>query len=257
MRYVVLLTAFLALAACAPLSPPVPVELQEYACILVGETRWSGDVVLAEDVIIPTGSTLTILPGTRVFVRPSVSTKIEPEQLSSATELLIRGRLIARGTSEEPIEFVVEGEHDISPAWAGIIADHSRSFVLDSVHVNRAEQALWLIASRVSVQNCDIWDSRYGMVFQQPGASAIVGNRIFDGEAGIFCWKGASPRLADNIISGHVEEGIFIDAASRPILQANLIEGNGIGLVSADDGFIADNTLKNNTVDTLLLGGAP
>jgi len=255
-RWLVLSMTLMLLAACAPLTPEEPQAPREYAGILVGATRWAGEVILADDVIIPRGSSLEIAPGTRVRVRPSLSTKIEPEQLSSATELLIRGRFTAHGSAAQPIEFVIEGEPSVTVAWAGVIGERAEAFAMEHVVLSRAEQGVWLVATPATIRHVVVRDSRYGMVFQRSAEIEVRDSRIEAGEAGLFCWRGAAPRLIDNEIRDQVEEGLFIDALSRPLLHGNRIVANGVGLVAPERTFAADNQLVDNKVDLLLLGGA-
>ena len=245
----------LMLGGCATPLPDSPGAPREYAGILVGETRWSGEVVMADDVIIPRGSCLIIEPGTRILVRSTQSTKIEPEQLASATELLVRGRLEALGSSAAPIEFVASAAEDVAVAWAGIIADRGESLLLEHVLVRRAEQGAWLVATPGRIERSVFEGCRYGLVFQGEAEQRVTSNRVLGGEAGIFCWKGARPELTANIVRGQSEEGVFIDALSRPVLRDNLIAGNGIGLVAADVTPFGENEIRDNAVDFLPLGG--
>jgi len=248
------LLAALVLAGCVAAAPAA--SPREYAGILVGETRWAGEVILADDVIIPAGSSLSIAPGTRVRVRATESTKIEPEQLSSATELLIRGRLDSLGEAAAPIEFMVEGASGDAIAWAGIIADRAERVRLEHTRIAQAEQGVWLVATPGTVRDCVIRACRYGLVFQRPAVLEVRGNRIVDGEAGVFCWLGADPLLQGNELRGLVEEGVFVDAASRPQLTGNSIHDNGVGLVAVAPGLAAGNEIAGNGVDFLPLGGA-
>ncbi|PLY04442.1 MAG: hypothetical protein C0624_05735 [Desulfuromonas sp.] len=253
-----LLFALLLLAACStatPVTPQVPQAPHEFSGILVGETRWQGEVILADDVIIPRGSRLVIAPGTRITVRPSLSTKIEPEQLSAATELLIRGRLEALGSDTQPIEFVIEGGLDDDIAWAGIIAEQAEFVSLAHVRLPAAEQGVWLVATPGMIHDCLVRGSRYGMVFQKPAELTVSGNRIEAGEAGLFCWLGANPKLLHNQVVGLVEEGLFIDATSHPTLRGNRITGNGIGLVAPPLLETSGNRISGNRVERIELGG--
>jgi len=247
------LLATLALSGCVMAAPQVPPR--EYAGILVGETRWSGEVTLADDVIIPVGSSLHIAPGTRVRVRSTESTKIEPEQLSSATELLVRGSLDALGEKGAPIEFTVETQPGDTIAWAGIIADRAARVRIEHAHIAQAEQGVWLVASPGTVKDCEFRACRYGLVFQRPAAQEVRGNRIVAGEAGVFCWLGADPHLQGNTIRGQVEEGVFVDATSHPRLLGNVIRDNGVGLVASDPALAEGNEIAGNGVDLLPLGG--
>jgi len=61
------------------------------------------------DVIVPSGTTLTILPGTTVLFQ-------------EATRMVIRGRLLAEGTPAEPIRFTREADKGY---WLGIQFDQT------------------------------------------------------------------------------------------------------------------------------------
>src|SRR5512143_1253560 len=101
------------------------------------DTTWSGDVLVAGDVLVPEGVTLTIAPGTRVMFSASESSKIEPVFLSMQTEIMVRGTLLARGVKDNPITFTAapEAMNTKKPErgdWGGLIFDGpgaSRSFV--------------------------------------------------------------------------------------------------------------------------------
>ncbi len=132
MPILVLFALLPALAGCGLLrSAPAPEQtpgnvsvVREVAGVLAGETVLSGEVLLTGDVLVPRGSTLVIKPGTLVRIRPSESTKIDPEYLSSSTEILVRGRLLAEGTASAPIAFLPETPGSAGEvSWAGIILD--------------------------------------------------------------------------------------------------------------------------------------
>ena len=88
-RFVLL--SLLLLTACTPPQPGQPDSPpREISGVVNGDMQLSGRVVLAGDMLVPVGSRLTIAAGTVVTVRPSAATKIDPEFLSSQTELLVR-----------------------------------------------------------------------------------------------------------------------------------------------------------------------
>ncbi len=252
LRALLSLPALLLLGACLAATPQTP---REYAGILVGATRWAGEVVLADDVIIPAGSSLEIAAGTRIRVRPTRSTKIEPEQLSSATELLIRGRLDSLGAADAPVVFVIDGDFEEPVAWAGIIADRAERLELQHTRLSRAEQGVWAVATPGRIRASRFEQCRYGLVFQQAASIEVRDSAVLDGEAGIFCWQGATPVLVGNLVRGQAEEGVFVDAASAPQLADNRIEENGVGLVCADPALAEGNTLSGNRTAQMRLGG--
>lgn len=212
-------------------SPIASAEPPSVAGILRGETVLSGEVVLTDDVLVPAGSTLVLRPGTIVHVRSAESTKIDPEYLSPLTELLVRGALRIEGTVEQPVRFLPAGETTEEIWWAGIILDGATATVIEGAELSGAETGLLCLRSSPRLRGNLLTGCRYGIIAQAGSAPEILDNRIQDGEGGVFCWRGSSPRLEGNRITGHQEEGLFIDAQSRPLLGHNLISGNGIGLV--------------------------
>lgn len=233
-RFSPLLLAFL-LTACLPLATPAPPSdpgtLPRIAGVLPGDSRWSGELVLAADVLIPVGSTLTIEPGTTIYVHSAENTKIDPEYLSPLTELLVRGTLRVFGTKKEPVRFLAldrpEGE-DV--AWAGIYLDGSGGSSIEGAFIEKAETGALCITSSPLIRNNTLSGCRYGFVAQKGSSPRILANEVTGGEGGIFCWWGSNPYLEDNLIADHEEEGVFVDRTSRPWIGRNEIVRNAIGL---------------------------
>ena len=203
----------------------------EYAGAYSGDVVWQGTVTLAADVLILKGGSLTIHAGTQVNVVPAEGTKIDPEYLSSQTELLIRGKLDIQGTAEAPVRFfIVETSDSETIAWAGITLDKAVESHLVNLELERADIAVRCVESSPEIRAVRIAHSRYGIVAQQQSHPKILGNVLSSGEGGIFCLRGSNPYLLDNQITGHDEEAVFVDASSRPRLDRNAISGNSIGL---------------------------
>ncbi len=241
LRWMILLAAVGLVIACAPASPPAlpqipaqPDALPQISGVLQEDRVIDGEVVLAADLLVPVGRTLTLRPGAIVYVQPNPSTKIDPEWLSPETELLIRGTLRIEGTQEQPVTFLpLELPEGQSIAWAGIAFDRSTDSVVRNARIHGAETGILCIGSSPLIRDSLIRGCRYGIVLQQ-AAPKLIGNRIEDGEGGVFCWWGSRPELLLNRISGNQEEGLFIDRSSRPRLTDNLISSNDIGLLAHD-----------------------
>lgn len=203
----------------------------EYSGAYAGDIIWEGSVTMVADVLILEGGSLTIRPGTQVNVIPAEGTKIDPEYLSSQTELLVRGKLDILGTSEEPVRFVIkEGSETEEIAWAGITLDRAEQSQIFNVTLERADIAIRCVASSPEIRWNRIHRCRYGIVAQQESHPKILDNFLADGEGGIFCWNGSNPYLLGNTIIDHDEEAIFVDSDSRPWLDRNKVTGNAIGI---------------------------
>jgi hypothetical protein len=236
------------LVACATAPTSAPDLPPQLSGVLPQNRTIAGEVVLAADLLIPAGRSLTILPGTTVYVKPTPSTKIDPEWLSAETEILVRGTLRIEGTSAEPVSFVpLEKGADQGVVWAGILFDRSADSVVRHARIFQAETGILCIDSSPLIQESVIAESRYGLVIQNGSSPKVSGNLIRDGEAGVFCWTNSSPELRRNQIAGNEEEGLFIDRSCNPLLDDNRILKNDIGLAAYDPelrplvGSLADN----------------
>jgi hypothetical protein len=192
---------------------------------------WQDEVTMAGDVLILPGGSLVIRAGTRINVVPAEGTKIDPEYLSSYTELLVRGRLEIQGTAKAPVRFIILDSGSVDDiSWAGITLDSAAESSIRHAEIERADVGILTVGSSPYIANNHIRSSRYGIIAQQNSHPRILGNTLDNGEGGIFCWEFSNPVIKDNRISGHDEEALFVDATSRPQLGANLIAGNAIGL---------------------------
>ena len=206
-------------------------KLPEYSGVYTTDLIWQGTVTMTADVLILKGATLTIHAGTQVNVMPAEGTKIDPEYLSSQTELLIRGKLDIQGTPEKPVRFVVmETSATEEIAWSGITLDRADESFIKHVLLERADIAIRCVESSPEIIGNRIVNCRYGIIAQKQSHPKILQNVLADGEGGIFCLRGSNPYLLDNQITGHDEEAVFVDASSRPWLDRNMISGNAIGL---------------------------
>lgn len=247
----------LLLTACtAMLTPPVP-QQQELAGVISSDLTLAGKVLLTGDLLILPGRTLTLQPGTTVRVRKSESTKIDPEYLSSYTEILVRGRLQAAGSADAPIAFLPETPGSAGEvSWGGIILDRAAGSIISHARIDGAEQGILAIAAAPQLADNTIVNCRYGIVLQGPGSAVIYNNRIEAGEGGLFLLAGAGGDIAGNRITAQVEEGLFVDATSAPRLGRNEISGNAIGLLLHNSRLPFERSgISGNREDLRLIGG--
>ncbi len=207
-------------------------------------------------MLVPEGARLIVEPGTTIDVRYSQSTKIDPEYLSPATELLVRGEIEVRGTEEAPVVFrpvaVPAGE---TIGWAGITVDRGAGRI-EGARIEKAETGVLTIGAAPLIAGNSFTGCRYGIIAQDESAPRILDNRLEKGEGGIFCWRSSSPYIKGNTIVDHDEEGLYVDASSRPWLDHNKVSGNAIGLAIFSPGLPVDaSAVKGNGVDLLTAKG--
>ena len=176
------------------------VPTEAISSVLSNDTTWSGEVFLTDDIVVPEGVVLTILPGTVVRVSPSESTKTDPEYLSPLTEITVRGTLKSEGKTEAPVVFLLAGK---AGSWGGIIIDGGRAS-LSFCEVSGADTGLYVIKGSVDMRASVLRNNRYGLVAQGQDASAYIENCKVEGnDYGVFTLEGAEVREINTAINGN------------------------------------------------------
>ncbi|RME35235.1 MAG: hypothetical protein D6794_09745, partial [Deltaproteobacteria bacterium] len=164
----VVLFCLLILTACSAPGPEliVPEPLPVLAGPVSRSATLSGDVVLSDDVRVLPGVELVLAPGTTVWVRPAGSTKIEPDQLSARTEILVEGSLVLAGRPGAPVRFRLLKPPlpvpDDDPLWGGVLVLSGGQVRMSDVEIDRAEHGLWLLGGKAEVTRLDARNCRYG-----------------------------------------------------------------------------------------------
>ena len=176
----------------------VPSEAK--SSVLKNDTTWSGEVFLTDDIVVPEGVVLTILPGTVVRVSPSESTKTDPEYLSPLTEITIRGTLKAEGKAGAPVAFLLAGK---AGSWGGIIIDGGR-VSLSHCEVSDADTGLYVTKGLIDMRDSTLKKNRYGLVAQGRDSSAYIENCKVEGnDYGVFTLDGAEVHEKNTVIRGN------------------------------------------------------
>lgn len=233
-------------------------KLPQVHGVLQGETILSGQVYLVDDALVPKGATLVLRAGTTVYVRVAEGTKIDPEYLSAATELLVRGALRIEGTAQNPVKFLPVSENSKDVLWSGITLDGASGSSISALVLHQAEAGIQCINSSPVIENSRFIGCRYGLIAMKKSSPQIRGNQLMRGEGGLFCWRESHPLIENNLIHHNDEEGVFVDASSRPRLRNNRIEGNAIGLaVYPRDLEMSADQLRGNGRDLVWLDSNP
>jgi len=181
------------------------------AVVIQADTTWSGDVSLAEDVLVPEGVTLTIEPGATIRVVQAESTKTDPEFLSPQTEITVRGSLVANGSGKATVIFrAVEGKN---PTWAGIIIDGG-SVVLRSTVIRDADTGVSVVRGSLALHDSLVTQNRYGITVE--GADCVVRietSQISGNEYGVVLLNGAKIDSRDIVIQKNRKKDTFTASA--------------------------------------------
>ncbi|MBI3177059.1 MAG: right-handed parallel beta-helix repeat-containing protein [Chloroflexi bacterium] len=199
---------------------------------------WRGEVHLTGDIRVPKGVTLTIEPGTTVYLAAfqddqhqggeyhdeHVDKVNDPVRLTdwsadAITILGMQGTIIAVGTPEQPIVFRPEGDDDSPAQWEGITLGRGA-----------VKYAKIYYAGRTAVQ--------------LNGSTADV--EVAYNEIRYFHWVGIDSHktnvwIHDNVLEGGGHQSI--SAHENNIVEHNLIYNAETGISTESDGAIVRNNI--------------
>jgi len=178
------------------------------AGVIASDTVWKGEVLISEDILIPEGITLTVMPGTIIKVAPSESTKTEPEYMSHLTEITVRGTLKAEGTEGSPVVFIIKKENR-SDSWAGLIIDGGTAD-LRWCRIQDAETGIYAINGVINIEDSIIRGNHYGFVAQGEKTVVNIKNTLIEeNDYGIFTLSGAKVDINTTIIKDNRKKDIY------------------------------------------------
>jgi len=171
---------------------------------VVADSVWSGAVTVIGQAVVKKGATLTILPGSTV----RFAWLDEDGNGIGDGELNVEGRLVARGTREQPITFTSARENPAPKDWTYVMISTSRESIVEhclfeygftglQVHLSsvavrdsrfrRNFEALRFSTSEILVERNEIAGNTYGIRYESRGSSgSITRNTIAGNEYGFF-----------------------------------------------------------------------
>ena len=204
---------------------------------ITSNTTWSNEIVLLGDVEVISGVTLTIQPGTRIFLRPNTDV-YETGWDAQKIEIVIKqgGTLTANGTLNSPITLQSSLNIDSydSPGkddWGGI-RNEGGTLTLQHCVISDAEVGVEVTSyqGKTTISETDLSANHFGMKVHA-GASAT---QLELTNIGLYQnWKGMNAGIYG---TGHVE------------LTNATIADNYQGVVFVEDGDSPSMQLKNTIV---------
>lgn len=146
------------------------------------DAAWSGTVVLRGQNVVRRGSTLTILPGTVV----KFAWSDEDGNAIGDGELTVEGRLVARGTRENPILFTSARSEPRPKDWTFVQISTSRDSVVENAIFEHAFTGLQVHYSTAEIRDNLFRNNYEGMRFST--TDILIEHNDFVGNAyGIRC----------------------------------------------------------------------
>ncbi|WP_305046149.1 right-handed parallel beta-helix repeat-containing protein [Geoalkalibacter sp.] len=214
--------------------------------VLEGDQHWRGRVLLRGDVVLAEGATLHIAPGTQVLFLPPVESEdlLTLHPYFPGSELIVHGRLVARGTPSNPIQFRAADPEAGPGSWGAINLRESPEALFSHCIFTQADSAIHSFGSRVRVEHSLF---EHNLVALRFNTSEIVieHNLIRENDAGIRFHLGA-PLIVNNILRDN-NKSFFLTSDPRDYhIRHNNILGSReyavvLGEEVPDEVMMADN----------------
>ncbi len=178
---------------------------------LFGDQTWQGEIMIAGDVTLPAGATLTILPGTVIrFLPPGDAPGNRSDHpYFPGSELNVLGKLLAEGKPEAPIVFASLNEADPPGSWGAVNFAEESQGVLRYCIFRQADSAIHSRKARVEVSKSLFERNLIGVRFHSSPIT-VTNNLLRDNDTGIRFHYGVPTVTANHFANNRVN--LFITA---------------------------------------------
>jgi parallel beta-helix repeat protein len=228
------------------------------------DTSWDGEILVTGDIHVPAGVTLTIAPGT--IVRFKKIAADGDRNLFGAdnpyypqAEIIVTGRLIARGTADKPILFT-SAEPGPQPAdWGALNFLGSQGNVVEYARIEYAYNGIHSHGGQVLIANDTFVKNAVAISVKKeeeatgtpgfgiPADITVTGNLIADNRGGINI-RSSRGIISHNTIRDNKFFGIWIKEQCRGKVDHNEITANqkGIFFYKAEGMTVSANNIYGN-----------
>lgn len=196
---------------------------------------------MTSDIVLPAGETLTIEEGVEIRVE-------------GLYRMRVQGKIIAHGTSGNPIQFVSGNRNPSRGDWFGLLFESGGDDGTELIYTNisHAQAGIRLNRRDAVIDHCVISEcNSFGIFCDDYSTPSITNSQLINNSQGaIYCRFNSAPDIFDNIISGGDGYGIQASDHSNPYIRNNLIMDvgtSGIRLESLSSPRIINNTIVHNS----------
>jgi parallel beta-helix repeat protein len=238
---------------------------------LTKDTLWAGDILVTGDVHVPVGVTLTIAPGTKVrFARIGSGSDRNLFGTDSPyypqAEIIVTGRLIAKGTPDLPILFT-SAEAKPQPAdWGTLNLLGSDGNVVENCRIEYAYNGIHAHGAKVLIKDNTIRKTAVAISVKKeeeakgtpgfgiPADIVVSGNLIEENKGGINV-RYSRAVITHNTIRDNKFFGIWVKEQCQGEISGNEITANqkGIFFFKAEGMKISGNNIHGNLEYNLAL----
>ncbi|MBU0486094.1 MAG: right-handed parallel beta-helix repeat-containing protein [Proteobacteria bacterium] len=240
--WLILGSAVFLLSGCSKQNKVLELEKQE----LKADTIWSGQVLIKGDIYVPPGVTLTVAPGTVIrFKRIDETSDQNMFDVDSPyypqAEIIIRGRLIAKGTAEKKIVFT-SAEMDARAAdWGALNFLGSDGNVVEHTKILCAYNGIHAHGSEVKVTHNEFVKNGVGISFKAEEetqgvpwfgrrSKLVISDNLITGNKGGIGFRNSDAEISHNEITNNKFFGVWPKENVNVLVTKNEISGNKKGV---------------------------
>ncbi len=215
---------------------------------LSANTTWTnGDpYVIAGQVIVPEGVTLTVEPGTVVKFQQASCGLQRPD----LPGILVQGTIKAEGLTDAPIIFTSVNDHSVGGATGSGTPNPGDwdAILFDPTSLNSVLSHAVVKYGGYSDQACESsWDWVEGAIDIYSSSVSIANSEINSNKTGIYVTAGTSPTISACNILNNTGQGILIHGASPIMQNSSFFSNDGYGIFNSGPTVV--NATNNNWGD--------
>ena len=200
---------------------------------LMRDAVWSGDILVADTVVVAPRVTLTVEPGTRVMFRATRSYRSAEPRCS----LMVEGRILAEGSAERPIYFTSVDTIPCNGDWSMVrLLAPDAPCVFSYAVFEYAQQGLNVWRGTVDLSHCLFrWNNWEGVYFESNSIGRLDHCQLVEnGYNGLAAEQFNTITMDECEVWRSGTNGVHVDATDLEI-RRSLVHDNGANGLSVDD----------------------
>ncbi|HIE05242.1 MAG TPA: right-handed parallel beta-helix repeat-containing protein, partial [bacterium (Candidatus Stahlbacteria)] len=194
------------------------------------DTTWRGEIIICGDVVVDSGVTLTIEPGTNVLVVPWCDLTSSGYDTTRA-ELIVAGNILALGTETDTISFKSYSSSPEAGDWYGIVLESPsyQGFAMEKPGCGIEAEKPLLQVKETPPPNLPRRGGEFRHGSEQGGEARFEYCLICDGVNGVAGYE-RSPVIIKSVIEHNSECGVYVQNDTTLIITGSTIRENTYGV---------------------------
>jgi len=251
----IIITPFIKNVVQTPITIKVTANINVQTIIgyaLTKDETWSGNILLTGDIVIPSGFSLTINPGTKIMVAYQ-DLSFDGGALPNGVDFDVKGNLYLKGTANNPVQILSNYDTSAREVWKGIFLNghlemtycaisnsHYGIFIFSSVTnapLIKHCQFSTITTSMVDFSAVETSFSNNSFINVQEGYSLFVSNKHASIDSSLF----NNNTLTDVSISGVISN--IISNASINVTNSNFSNNHWNNLMLTGYGYVTNSKI--------------